>query len=135
MLVLKFVVVVVFKFDRYRSFLIENWLKGVVRLMRSWLFFFEIIYFDIELCIVIFCFVGLGCCAVSIKGRRGVYWFIVRDVGGVEGLVREIIFWIVSLSFKRCRGLLILIFFWILVFDNVDMMVLFFTLVLYVVTY
>lgn len=135
MLAPKSVVVAAFKSDRHRSSLIENRLKGAARLMRSWSLLFEIIHPDTELCIATFCSVGSGCCAVSIKGRRGAHWLTVRDVGGAEGLVRETISWIASLSFKRCRGLLIPISLWISVSDNADMMAPLFTLALHAATY
>ena len=64
------------------------------------------------------------------RGRR-----TVLDVGGAEGLVRDMISWMASRSFSRCSGLLMPISRWISVSDRADMMAPLFTLARQAATY
>ena len=59
----------------------------------------------------------------------------VLDVGGAEGLVRDMISWMASRSFSRCSGLLMPISRWISVSDRADMMAPLFTLARQAATY
>lgn len=59
----------------------------------------------------------------------------VLEVGGAEGLVRDIISWIARRSLRRWRGLLMPISRWISVSDRADMMAPLFTLARQAATY
>lgn len=59
----------------------------------------------------------------------------VLEVGGADGLVRDMISWMASRSFSRCRGLLMPISRWISVSDSADMMAPLFTLARQAATY
>lgn len=59
----------------------------------------------------------------------------VLEVGGAEGLVRDMISWIARRSFRRCNGLLIPISLWISVSDSADIMAPLFTLARHAATY
>lgn len=59
----------------------------------------------------------------------------VLEVGGAEGLVRDMISWMAKRSFRRCSGLLIPISRWISVSDSADMMAPLFTLARHAATY
>lgn len=59
----------------------------------------------------------------------------VLDVGGADGLVRDMISWMARRSFSRCRGLLMPISRWISVSDRADMMAPLFTLARQAATY
>ena len=57
------------------------------------------------------------------------------EVGGAEGLVRDMISWMARRSLRRCRGLLMPISRWISVSDRADMMAPLFTLARHAATY
>lgn len=59
----------------------------------------------------------------------------VLEVGGADGLVRDMISWMARRSFRRCSGLLIPISLWISVSDSADMMAPLFTLARQAATY
>lgn len=59
----------------------------------------------------------------------------VLEVGGAEGLVRDMISWMARRSFRRCNGLLIPISLWISVSDSADIMAPLFTLARHAATY
>lgn len=59
----------------------------------------------------------------------------VLEVGGAEGLVRDMISWMARRSLRRCKGLLMPISRWISVSDSADMMAPLFTLARQAATY
>ena len=59
----------------------------------------------------------------------------VLEVGGADGLVRDMISWIARRSLRRCNGLLIPISLWISVSDSADMIAPLFTLARHAATY
>ncbi len=58
-----------------------------------------------------------------------------RVLAGAEGLVRDTISWMASLSLRRCRGLLMPISLWISVSDRLAMMAPLFTFARQAATY
>lgn len=59
----------------------------------------------------------------------------VLEVGGAEGLVRDMISWMARRSLSLCRGLLMPISRWISVSDRADMIAPLFTLARHAATY
>lgn len=74
-------------------------------------------------------------CADSSESRVKGVALTVREVSGAEGLVRDTISWIASLSLSLCSGLLMPISLWISVSDSADMMAPLFTLARQAATY